>query len=104
MYVPMYDLTRVGGFDWDAGHSRKSADQHGVTRAEAEQVAFDERLLVLVDGRHSMDEMRYHALGRTDDGRQLQIAFTQRGEGRLIRVISVRDRSRKEGSRYAQEA
>jgi uncharacterized DUF497 family protein len=68
------------------------------------QVFFDERLLVLADDRHSMEEMRYHALGRTDDGRQLHVTFTLRGEGRLIRVISSRDMSRRERSRYAQQA
>ena len=100
----MHDLTRVEGFDWDAGNSRKSADQHGVTRAEAEQVFFDEKLLALADDRHSMDEMRYHALGCTDDGRRLHVTFTLRSEGRLIRVISARDMSRRERSSYAQQA
>ncbi len=100
----MYDLTRVEGFDWDAGNSRKSTDRHGVAQADAEQAFFDEKLLVLADDRHSLNEMRYHALGCTDDGRHLHVTFTLRGEGRLIRVISARDMSRKERSRYAQEA
>jgi uncharacterized DUF497 family protein len=92
----MHDLTRVVGFDWDAGNSRKSADKHGVTQAEAEQVFFGERLLVLADDRHSLGELRYHALGYTDDGRHLHITFTLRGDGRLIRVVSARDMHRKE--------
>lgn len=98
----MLDLARVEGFDWDAGNDRKSADRHDVTQAEAEQVFFGEKLLVLADDRHSMSELRYHALGHTDDGRQLHITFTLRDEGRLIRVISARDMHRKERSRYAQ--
>ena len=100
----MSDLTRVEGFDWDAGNSHKSADKHGVTPAEAEQVFFCERLLVLADDRHGMGELRYHVLGRTDDGRHLHITFTLRGEGRLIRVISARDMHRNERVRYGQEA
>lgn len=98
----MLDLARVEGFDWDAGNDRKSADRHDVTQAEAEQVFFGEKLLVLADDRHSRSELRYHALGHTDDGRQLHITFTLRDEGRLIRVISARDMHRKERSRYAQ--
>ena len=101
----MPDLTQVEGFEWDTGNSRKSADKHGVTQAEAEQVFFDDTLLVLADERHSTGESRYHALGRTDGGRHLHISFTLRGErGRLIRVISARDMHRKERLRYAREA
>jgi uncharacterized DUF497 family protein len=98
----MPDLARVEGFDWDAGNNRKSTDKHGVTQAEAEQVFFGENLLVLADTRHSLGEVRYHALGITDDRRHLHITFTLRREGRLIRVISARDMHRKERVSYAQ--
>lgn len=98
----MENLARVERFDWDAGNSRKSADKHAVTQAEAEQVFFCEKLLVLADDRHSMGALRFHALGHTDDGRLLHITFTLRDEGRLIRVISARDMHRKERTRYAQ--
>jgi len=100
----MLDLTQVEGFDWDAGNSRKRVDRHGVSQAEAEQVFFCARLLVLADDRHSLGELRYHALGCTDDGRHLHVTFTLRGEGQLIRVISACDMHRKERSRYAEEA
>jgi uncharacterized DUF497 family protein len=98
----MVDLAHAEGFDWDAGNSRKSTDKHGVTQAEAEQAFFDQTLLVLADARHSLDELRYHALGRTDDGRYLHISFTLRDAGRLIRVISARDMHRKERMHYAK--
>ena len=99
----MIDLGRVEGFDWDAGNSRKSVEKHGVTPAEAEELFLGDPLLVTFDERHSTDEPRYHALGRTADGRHLHVTFTIRAEGRLIRVISARDMHRKERSRYAQE-
>ena len=100
----MIDLTRVEGFDWDAGNVRKSADKHGVAQAEAGQVFLNEPLLMLHDEQHSIDEPRYHALGRTDEGRHRHVTFTLRGEGRLIRVISARDMHRKERACYEQEA
>ncbi len=100
----MLDFARIEGFDWDAGNSRKSADKHAVSQAEAEQVFFSEPLLVLGDFWQSMAELRYHALGRSGDGRLLHVTFTLRGEGRLIRVISTRDMHRKERARYANEA
>ena len=51
---------------------------------------------------HSQSETRYHALGRTIEGRRLHITFTLREGGKLIRVISARDMSRKERNYYEQ--
>jgi hypothetical protein len=100
----MLDLSNVQGFQWDAGNSRKSVDKHGVSQNEAEQVFFNEPLLVLADQHHSHTEPRYNALGHTDDHRRLHVTFTLRQQDRLIRVISARDMHRKERSRYEQEA
>jgi len=100
----MIDFSRITGFDWDDGNSQKSAQKHAVSQSEAEQVFFNDPLLVVPDVKHSADEQRLHALGHTDDGRLLHITFTLRDDGSLIRVISARDMSRKEKARYAQEA
>ena len=58
----MVDLTSIKAFEWDEGNSRKSAVRHGVTQAEAEQVFFNEPMLLLEDVKHSRDEPRFHAL------------------------------------------
>ena len=100
----MIDLTHAEGFQWDAGNNRKSADKHDVSQNEAEQVFFNQPLLVLADPQHSQEEIRLHALGRTDDNRFLHVTFTLRGDGRLIRVISARTMHRKEKIRYEQDA
>ena len=63
----MMDLVRIIGFQWDAGNARKSADKHGVTQAEAEQLFLNEPLLIINDAAHSPSEARCHALGRTHD-------------------------------------
>lgn len=97
----MIDLTRIVGFEWDEGNSRKN-EKHGVTMAETEQVFFNQPLLVLDDARHSQKEPRLHALGTTDDGRLLHITLTLRQSNRLIRVISARDMHRKERALYEQ--
>ncbi len=102
-YTGVIDLTAAGGFEWDAGNARKSADKHLVSQSEAEQVFFNQPLLLLPDDRHSHNETRLHALGRTDDHRLLHITFTLRGGGRLIRVISARDMHRKERLHYEQD-
>lgn len=96
----MIDLSKIAGFDWDEGNARKNRDKHDVTQAEAEQLFFNEPLLLLLDEKHSENEARYHAYGKTDDGRKLHIAFTLREDGTLIRVISARDMHRKERTTY----
>lgn len=83
------------GFDWDAGNARKN-EKHGVTGAEIEQAFLNKPLIVAEDVKHSQQEPRFHALGRTDGERWLHITFTERGDGTLIRPISARDMSRKE--------
>ena len=99
----MIDWTQIEGFDWDDGNARKSTDKHDVTQTEAEQIFFNEPLLVVEDVRHSDRERRLHALGRTDMGRLLHVTFTLRAKDSLIRVISARPMQRRERSRYEEE-
>ena len=98
----MIDLDQVAGFDWDDGNSRKSADKHEVSRAEAESVFFSEPLVIVEDTKHSERELRLHALGKTAQNRLLHITFTLRQNGTLLRIISARDMRRKERTAYEQ--
>ena len=98
----MINWTQIAGFDWDDGNARKSVTKHDVSQSEAEQVFFNQPLLLLADEKHSQQETRYHALGISDDFRLLHITFTLRATGTLIRVISARDMHRKEKSVYEQ--
>ena len=100
----MLDLSQTIGFDWDEANSGKSASKHSVSRAEAEQIFFDEQLLLADDVKHSQDEPRYHALGQTIEGRLLHVTFTLRDNQTRVRVISARDANRRERSAYAQKA
>ena len=98
----MIDWSQITGFDWDTGNARKSSIKHSVSQFEAEQMFFNEPLLVLADEKHSQNEPRYHALGKTNDARMLHITFTLRAKGSLIRVISARDMHSKERKVYEQ--
>jgi uncharacterized DUF497 family protein len=100
----MLDLGRIEGFDWDEGNARKSVEKHDVSQGEAEQIFFNDPLLIVEDVGHSVRELRLHALGRTDAERLLHVTFTLRSDGRLIRVISARTMHRKERVRYEQES
>jgi len=98
----MIDWELIEGFEWDDGNFTKN-DAHGVSLVEAEQVFFNEPLLILEDARHSQIETRFHALGKTNQSRNLHITFTLRAHSTRIRVISARDMHRKERSIYEQE-
>ena len=88
------------GFDWDESNTGKNWERHRVTPEEAEDVFFQEPLVVRSDPRHSKREKRYYALGQTSTGRLLFVAFTIRRQ--LIRVISVRDMNRNEKDAYGR--
>ena len=99
----MANFARIVGFQWDEGNARKSFEKHSVSQAEAEQVFFNEPLLVVEDVKPSQLEPRFHALGVTNSGRQLHVTFTLRAENTRIRVISARNMHSKERSRYEKE-
>jgi len=91
--VPEFD-----GFDWSGGNAEKNWARHRVMPLEAEQLFFNTPLLSGTDPAHSQREPRFYALGQTDEGRELFVAFTIRG--RSLRVVSARDMSRKERRVY----
>ncbi len=94
----MVSASDFEGFDWTGGNAEKNWKRHGVAPAEAEQVFFNTPLLWGDDPMHSGAERRYYALGQTDEGRALFIAFTMRGL--RLRVVSARDMSQKERKAY----
>ena len=97
------EFAEVTDFDWDRGNSMRNA-KHQVSDAEAEQVFFNEPLLVLEDSAHSASEPRWHALGRTNEHRLLTLAFTFRANGTRVRIISARPMHRKERKVYEEAA
>jgi len=94
------DLNRIDGFDWDDGNREKNWLKHRVAIGECEATFFNLPLLFAHAGpARSQEELRYYALGQTNAGHGLFIVFTVRNN--KIRVISVRDMSRKERMIYA---
>jgi uncharacterized protein len=86
------------GFAWDDGNIGKNWSKHRVTDWECEEVFFNEPVTAGSDPEHSRSELRYYALGQTDRGRWLYVAFTVRD--RLIRPISARDTNARERRIY----
>jgi hypothetical protein len=81
------NLAELEGFDWDEGNVQKSQVKHHISIAEIEQ-SFLNQPEILEDEKHSSQEKRWLAFGRTGEGKLLSCAFTIRGK--LIRVISAR--------------
>ena len=97
----MFDLSNIEGFDWDRGNKRKNWNKHQVGYIECEEVFFNRPLITGKDKKHSTDETRYFALGRTDAGRPLFLAFTIRNN--KIGIISAREQTDKEWQRYGRQ-
>jgi len=92
------EFAGLSGFEWDRGNIDKNLVKHNVENWECEQIFFNRPLLVLDDPKHSFDEKRFAAFGKTDSGRLLVAVLTQRGS--LIRVISARDMNGRERRFY----
>lgn len=92
------DLETCVGFDWDDGNEGKNWNKHRVSDGEAEEIFFHDPLVAGSDAAPSTKERRYFALGQTNVGRPLFVAFTIRE--RLIRVISAREMTKRELRRY----
>jgi uncharacterized DUF497 family protein len=96
----MIDFDHITGFQWDIGNAYKSNEKHSVSQGEAEEIFFNQPLLIAGDKKHSLEERRYLALGITLVGRLLSVVFTLRKQATLIRVVSARPMSRKERAFY----
>ncbi|MBN2895074.1 MAG: BrnT family toxin [Campylobacterales bacterium] len=92
------DIAACVGFDWDKGNIYKNENKHGIKWQDIEEIFFNDPLLLLEDIKHSSDECRCFALGKTDEALKLFVVFTKRE--RKIRVISARMMNKKEMMYY----
>lgn len=90
------------GFDWDGGNHAK-CQKHGVPIVVIERM-FLAGVTVFPDPTHSQTEERYLAIGESEEGRGVFVAFTlRRRDGAFfIRPISARYMHKKEAEHYAQ--
>lgn len=89
---------KIIGFDWDEGNKEKNWQKRKVNFREAEEIFFNTPLKIFKDKKHSQNEERFVALGKTDKGRKLFAVFTIRKN--KLRIISIRDQSKKERKTY----
>ena len=92
-------------FEWDDGN-RDKCQQHGLTPEEIEAFFRQNRIYVAPDLKHSEDEQRLLAAGRSLlNGHPMFVVFTLRGdeEARLIRPVSAPYMHEREARRYGEE-
>ena len=85
-------------FEWDPDKGDRNLRQHGVAFTEAMTVFGDPLEVTIPDADHSDGELRFVSLGRSEAGRLLVVAYTER-DGR-IRIISSREATPKERREY----
>jgi uncharacterized DUF497 family protein len=92
------------GFDWDEAN-REKCQKHGVSIAEIEGLFMGDPRIA-PDLKHSADEDRLIAVGRTSKGRAVFVVFTMRTkQGRhLIRPVTARYMHGKESAAYEKES
>ena len=65
----LFMTLQADGFDWDRGN-RAKCDKHGLSTADIENL-LERPLAILPDAAHSLQEKRFRAIGRTDEGRRV---------------------------------
>ena len=85
-------------FKWDKGNLKKNWGKHKIYFKEIEEVFFNRPIKFFQDKKHSNEEKRFIALGKTNKQTKLIIIFIVRNK--KIRIISARKQSKKERSIY----
>ena len=95
---------KVSGFDWNEGN-RTKCREHGVSITQIEAL-FAHNPRIAPDSKHSADEDRLIAVGRTSTGRPVFVAPTIRTKNghRLIRPVTARYMHAKEIAAYEKES
>jgi uncharacterized DUF497 family protein len=85
-------------FEWDLAKAESNLEKHVVSFAEAMSVFADPLEVTISDPDHSEAEYRCLSMGRSENGRLLVVAYTEREE--RVRLISAREGAPSERRKY----
>lgn len=85
-------------FEWDTNKAAGNLTKHGVAFSEAATVFGDPLEITIDDPDHSESELRFLSIGRSEAGRLLVVAYTERNNH--IRIISARQATPQEVRTY----
>jgi len=88
-------------FEWDERKRRGNLVRHGLDFMDAEEM-FRRPMLTALDTRDIYGEDRWRGIGMCR-GRVLVVAFTERDQGSVIRIISLRKALARERKAYEKE-
>lgn len=84
--------------EWDERKNEHNIRRHGLDFADAREI-FDSPMLLRLDTREDYGEDRWVGIG-VIKGRVVVLVFTERDDGRTIRIISLRKAQRHEREGY----
>ena len=87
-------------FEWHSSKATRNLVKHGVSFEEATEVFADLLSSTVTDPDRSVGKSRFLLFGMTASGRNLAVAFTERGD--RIRIVSARPMTRSERKAYEQ--
>ena len=87
--------------EWDGKKAKGNLIKHGISFIEAISVLDDPLVLTLDDPFHSIGELRFLAVGYSEQNNLLAVIYTERNND--IRVISARPVTRPERKMYEQD-
>jgi uncharacterized DUF497 family protein len=87
---------------WDPKKARSNKAKHGIDFDEATSVFRDPLLLVMPDPKHSQDEERWIALGKSI--REILLVVVHTEDQWTIRIISARKADPRERRQYERES
>lgn len=90
-------------FEWDSAKATANLRKHGVSFEEAQSVFYDEFAVQFFDDEHSAGEERFLLLGMSTGAQLLLICHCERESGDIIRIISARKATKREGTFYGSE-
>ena len=87
-------------FEWDESKALANLKKHQVSFEEAKTIFYDEFGVQFFDEDHSADEDRFLMLGMSAGAKLLIVCHCEREHGEVIRIISARKATQREGAFY----
>ena len=87
-------------FEWDSIKAASNQKKHGVSFSEAQSIFYDELAVQFFDEENSDSEERFLMLGFSDEARLLVVCHCERAQNNVIRIISARKATKREGKYY----
>jgi len=87
-------------FEWDSDKAVENLKKHGVSFEEAQTIFYDDYAIEFYDNEHSEWENRFLMVGLSTQLRLLLVCHCFRESESVIRLISAREATRREGRLY----